>query len=186
MKLKKIYEKIYSAVFSLPLLRRLIKIPLIEKLFQYEVISYLFFGVLTTVVNFAVYGIANAIAGEGYETAVLFEIAGVSFKWIYLANAIAWIAAVLFAYITNKLFVFESRGKSAKTVTRELISFFGARIISFLLFEELLFALLTGGLKINSWLAKIAASILTVIFNYIASKLVIFKNREKQDGESTS
>lgn len=183
MKLKEIYEKIYDRIFSVPFFKKLLKIPGLEKLLQYEIMSYLVFGVLTTVVNFIVFGIMGKLGGADYETKVLFDIGSFGFKYIYAANAVAWLVSVLFSFITNKLFVFESRSFAPAVAGRELVSFIGSRIISFLLFEELLFGVVAALLKNVSggaWIAKIVSGVLVIVFNYAASKLVIFK---KKDGE---
>lgn len=180
MKLKIWYEKLYEKIFSVGAFKKLLKIPGLEKLLQYEMMSYLVFGVLTTVVNFVVFGIANRLAGNGYETLVLFSVGSFKFKWLYLSNALAWVCAVTFAYITNRLFVFESTASGFSAVIKELLSFFGARIISLLLFDELLYALLLGifeKIKGGVWLDKILVAVLTVVFNYVAGKFVIFKKR---------
>ena len=182
MKLKELYMKLYNAVFSVPLFKKLLKIPFVEKLLQYEIVSYLVFGVLTTVVNFVVYGLANLIAGENYEEKVLFSVGEFEFLWIYVSQAIAWVAAVIFAYITNKLFVFESTSWKGQVVLKEVVSFFSARVLSFILFEELVFILLTGIMSINGWIAKIIISVLVIVFNFVASKLVIFR-KKKTEGE---
>ena len=178
MFLKEFYEKIYNKVFSVPFFKKLLKIPGVEKLLQYEIISYLVFGVLTTVVNMLSYWLVNKFAGENYETKVLFSVSSFDFRWIYLSNAAAWIISVLFSFFTNKIFVFESSSFKAKTLIKEMAAFFGARIISFIVFEELVFALLANFM--NSYLAKIAIAVFVVIFNYIASKLVIFKKGEEK------
>ena len=183
MKLKELYLKLYNAVFSVPFFKAFLKIPFVEKLLQYEIVSYLVFGVLTTVVNFVVYGLSNLLAGENYETKVLFSVGTFEFLWIYVSQAFAWVAAVIFAYITNKLFVFESTSWKAQVVIKEVVSFFSARILSFILFEELLFILLAGVLSINGWIAKIIISVLVIVFNFVASKLVIFRNKKITEGE---
>ena len=90
----------------------------IEKFFTREVISYLVFGVLTTLVNFVFYWLFTEVLGIYYLT----------------SNVIAWIFAVIFAYITNKLFVFESKSWELPIVVKEVLSFGAARILS-LLFE---------------------------------------------------
>ena len=177
MKLKALYEKLYHNVFSIPFFAKILKkLPFLEKVLNWEIVSYLVFGVLTTVVNLVAYWVVNLFAGQDYETKVLFTVKGFDFRWIYFANAFAWVAAVLFAYITNKLFVFESRSFAAKTVLREISSFFGARILSFLIFEELLFGILAAFM--NSWIAKIILAVFVVAFNYVASKLVIFRKKK--------
>lgn len=187
MKLKALYEKIYSKVFSIGFFKKLLSIPGVEKLLQYEVMSYLVFGVLTTAVNFVVFGAANALAGKNYESLVLFTVGSFDFKWLYLSNAIAWLCAVTFAYVTNRLFVFESTASGAKTIVKEIASFFGARLMSLLLFDELLYAVLLkfvlGNIGGGVWIDKILVAVLTVIFNYIAGKFVIFKKKDKPEKE---
>lgn len=175
MKLKELYEKLYNKIASVEIFKKLLKIPFVEKLLRYEVVSYLFFGALTTAVNFITYGLMYLIPGADAETKVLFSLGALPFKWIYLANGAAWVASALFAYVTNKRFVFESRKTDVKTVSRELVSFFGARVLSLVLFEELLFGFL--GLFMNSWLSKVVVSVLVVIFNYVASKRVVFRKK---------
>ena len=180
MKLKSLYEK----VFSLSFFKKLLDVPVLGKLLSYEILSYLFFGVLTTVVNFVVYGLMNAllrliVPGVDTETHILFTLGRLEFKWIYLANGVAWFLAALFAFIVNKVFVFEAKEKDSKTLAKELASFFGARVLSLILFEELLFAGLS--FFMNSWIAKIISSVANVVFNYVASKFVIF--RKKGEGK---
>lgn len=124
-----------------------------------DILAYLFFGALTTLVNFLVY-------------APLYH-------WAYwsaaLSNAAAWIAAVVFAYLTNKPFVFKSYDWSVKTVLPELGKFVGCRIFSGLL-ETGILALTVDVLAWDGLVMKIIASILVVIFNYIASRLVVFRS----------
>ncbi len=180
MKLKEFYEKIYNKIFSVPVFKKLLKIPGVEKLLQYEIVSYLFFGVLTTVVNFVTYMIMGILAGENYEEKVLFTIGSFDFQLILLMNAVAWIAAVIFSYITNKLFVFESSSWKARVFLREFLSFMGARIISFLIFEELIFALLINIFGINDLISKLFVSVFVIVFNFIASKLVIFRKKKDE------
>lgn len=177
MKLKAIYEKLYSRIFSIKPFSLILKIPMAEKLLQYEVISYLVFGVLTTAVNFVTYMIMGIFAGENYEEKVLFSIGELDIQLILFMNAAAWIVSVLFAFITNKLFVFESSSWKGNVFFTELFSFIGARVISFLVFEELVFALLVSLLSLNDIVAKLIIAVFVVIFNYVASKLVIFRKK---------
>ncbi|MBQ6066953.1 MAG: GtrA family protein [Clostridia bacterium] len=189
MKLKELYEKLYDRIFAIRLFQPILKIPGMKKLLEYEMISYLFFGVMTTVVNFVVTALCNALAGENYAEKILFNVFGFDFRWIYAVQAIAWIVSVLFSYVVTKFFVFDSRSRKFIVVLRELTEFIGSRIISFLLFEELLFGvtekLLTGPMSSNAafWTAKIASGILVIVFNYVASKLVIFRKKEEKKEE---
>lgn len=126
----------------------------------YDVISYLFFGVLTTVVNFLIY----------FPLYNWFHFSGV------LSNMIAWTVAVLFAFLTNKPFVFKSYDWSAKTVVPELTKFVGCRIGSGVV-ETALLLLCVDWLNWNGNLMKILTSILVVIVNYVASKLIVFRKK---------
>ena len=176
---KEKYNMFYEKFFSFPVL---CKFSFLKKILKYEVFSYLFFGVLTTAVNFIVFFAANKLYGNGYEKAVVGEILKIEIKWIYISNAVAWIISVIFAFITNKLFVFESKEKKAKILIKELFSFVGARIASFVLFEELLFAALTAAFKnmyYSSWIAKIICAVAVIIFNYVASKMFVFKKAKQ-------
>ena len=177
MKLRSLYEKTYERVFSVPFFKKILeKLPFLEKILAWEIVSYIVFGGLTTVVNLAAYWAVNLFAGENYEAKVLFTVKSFEFRWIYFANAVAWVIAVVFSYITNKIFVFESKARDAKTIFREVSTFFGSRILSFLLFEELLFGVLAAFM--NDWIAKIAIAVFVILFNYVASKLVISRKKK--------
>ena len=123
-----------------------------------DILSYLFFGGLTTVVNYVVYlpcyNLLNLSAA--------------------VSNAIAWAVAVAFAYLTNKPFVFRSHDWSLKTVVPELTKFVTCRIGSGLLETGILF-LCVDLLAWNGNVWKLITSVLVVILNYIASKLLVFK-----------
>lgn len=125
---------------------------------HWDMVSYLFFGVLTTVVNYLVY-------------LPLYNLAGISAA---VSNMIAWAAAVAFAYVTNKPFVFKSHDWSMKTVLPELVIFVIARAASGGL--ETLLILLTVdvcGWDGNLW--KLIISVVVVILNYVSSKLLVFR-----------
>ena len=131
---------------------------LIQK--HWDILSYLFFGGLTTVVNYLVY----------------FPL----YNWLQLSatvsNAVAWVFAVAFAYLTNKPFVFKSFDWSAKTVIPELTKFVGCRIGSGAV-ETVLLLLCVDWLKWDGNLMIILTSIIVVIINYIASKLLVFRKK---------
>lgn len=126
----------------------------------YDVLAYLFFGVLTTVVNYVVYLPCYNL---------LHLSAAVS-------NVIAWVAAVAFAYLTNKPFVFKSYDWSAKTVIPELTKFVGSRIVSGALETAIIFVTVDW-LCWNGNIMKLVTSVLVVVINYIASKLLVFKKQ---------
>lgn len=127
-----------------------------------EVISYLFFGGMTTLVNYIVY----------LPCYNILHLSGA------LSNAIAWVAAVAFAYLTNKPFVFKSHDWSAKTVVPELTKFVGCRVGSGLVETAIIF-MTVDLLRFNGNIIKILTSILVVILNYVASKLVVFRKSER-------
>ena len=125
-----------------------------------EVVSYLFFGGLTTLVNYIVYL-------PGYN---ILHLSGA------VSNAIAWVVAVAFAYVTNKPFVFKSYDWSAKTVLPELTKFVGCRVGSGLLETAIIFVLVDC-LPGNGNIIKLLTSVLVVILNYVASKLLVFRKK---------
>lgn len=182
-------KKLYDKIFSLKFFKIFLNIPVLSKLLTYEMLSYLFFGVMTTVVNLGVFFVSDKILGNG--ALADFSVAGNSFKITLedISTLIAWIFAVLFAYVTNKLWVFESKSREFKVVLRELISFFGARVVSFVVFESLGFMLVRnilininifGNENAPKWIAKIFISVFVVIFNYIMSKLLIFRKKKEE------
>lgn len=182
-------KHLYDKIFNTKLLKKITSVPFFAKVLSYEILSYLFFGVMTTVVNFVVFYISDKILGN--TSLADFSLFGREFRVTLedVSTVIAWIFAVLFAYVTNKLWVFESKSRKPSVIIRELISFFGARIVSFILFESLGFMLLRnilinlgvfGSENVSKWIAKIAISVLVVIFNYVMSKLVIFKNSKNE------
>jgi putative flippase GtrA len=125
-----------------------------------EVVSYLFFGGLTTLVNYIVYlPCYNILSLSGA-----------------VSNAIAWVVAVAFAYVTNKPFVFKSYDWSAKTVLPELAKFVGCRVGSGLLETAIIFVLVDC-LPGNGNIIKLLTSVLVVILNYVASKLLVFRKK---------
>ena len=123
-----------------------------------DIISYLFFGVLTTVVNFLVY----------YPLTNIFSMNAT------VSNMIAWAVSVAFAFVTNKPFVFKSYDWSAKVVVPELYKFVGTRVGSGMLETAMIF-LLVDLLRFDGNIVKLAVSVLVVIINYVGSKLLVFK-----------
>ena len=127
---------------------------------HYDVLAYLFFGVLTTVVNYVIYLPCYNLLQQSAA----------------VSNAIAWVAAVAFAFVTNKPFVFKSHDWSAKTVVPVLTNFVGSRVASGALETAIIFV--TVDLMLwNGNVMKLVTSVLVVIFNYVASKLLVFNKR---------
>ena len=129
---------------------------LIEK--YYDILVYLVFGVLTTVVNYIIYLPCYNLLGFSAS----------------VSNMVAWVVAVAFAYLTNKPFVFRSHDWSAKTVVPELTKFVGSRIASGAL-ETLIIFVTVDCLLWNGNVMKLVTSVLVVIMNYVASKLLVFR-----------
>ena len=123
-----------------------------------DIIVYLVFGVLTTVVNYIIY-------------LPCYNVLGLSGS---ISNAIAWVGAVAFAYLTNKPFVFRSHDWSARTVIPELTKFVGCRVGSGVLETAIIF-LTVDLLGWNGNVMKLLTSVLVVVLNYIGSKLLVFK-----------
>ena len=124
-----------------------------------EVINYLIFGVLATIVNFVSY----------YISARIFNIDEV------VSSGISWFLSVLFAYITNRIFVFESRKSGVKEIIKEMVSFFLARVLSGILCDVGTFALMVKVLHINDFFAKVVTQVMVVVVNYVFSKVFIFR-----------
>lgn len=122
------------------------------------IISYLFFGVCTTLVNVAVYYVCYNVCG-------MFNVG---------ATVIAWLLAVLFAFVTNKMFVFDSPSWSAEALKHEIPSFFGCRFLTGVLDVGIMYAAvdLMGW---NGMIWKFISNVLVIVLNYAASKLIIFR-----------
>ena len=135
---------------------------MLKKLFTkyQELIVYLVFGVLTTVVNYLVY--LPCYNWWGLNASV--------------SNVIAWVVAVAFAFVTNKPFVFRSYDWSYKVVVPELTKFVATRVGSGALETVILFLTVDlAGMNGNVW--KLVTSVLVVVLNYIGSKLLVFRKK---------
>ena len=132
---------------------------LCEKLWNNtELVSYLFVGVATTVVNYVVYYIATRMMGFGVMGGT----------WI------AWICAVAFGYATNKAFVFKTHCRSMAELAREAGSFFAMRLVSLGMETVLMFVTVTL-IGLPDLVMKLLVNILVIILNYVFSKVFIFK-----------
>ena len=139
-----------------------------------EIIMYLIFGVLTTFVSWGSYAIFEILFGTIISNSIALSA---------VANVLSWIVAVLFAYITNKLWVFESKSFKAEVVVKELATFVGSRLATGVLEWVGVPLLMVIGLNqsimgIEGMVAKIVISVLVVILNYILSKLFVFKDKK--------
>ncbi len=133
---------------------------IIGKVCNKETILYIIFGVITTAVDFAAFSLLYVIGAN--------EV---------VANTIAWVLAVMVAFITNKLIVFENKSTDKKEIIKEIVSFALARVLSLVITDG--FLVLAKAIKMNMLLAKAIISVVVVILNYIFSKLFIFKKQEE-------
>ena len=138
----------------------------IKKLINKEIILYVIFGVLTTIVNLIAYYLFSNIININY----------------LISNAIAWIISVVFAYITNKFFVFNSYYINKDVIKEEFIKFMNCRLISGLSEVVLLF-LFVDLLLMNDIVAKLIIGVLVALINFIFSKVFIFKGVDELRSE---
>lgn len=141
--------------------------PIRRFLINRETILYVVFGVLTTVVSYVVGMLCYYTLPLTPESPML----------NLLSNCISWVAAVTFAFITNKLFVFESKSWSARVLLHEIPTFLSARLLS-LGVELLGMWLLVDCAHIWYGISKIVMNVLVILINYVLSKLVIFKKKD--------
>lgn len=160
---------------------------LVDKFFTREIITYIIFGVLTTAVNLVTFyifkkifisigweGVFNKLLGSaGWDKAL--ELLGSGTDYLD-ATVIAWTVAVIFAFVTNKLIVFESKSWKPAVAGKEFVGFIGARLFSLLVEIVFMFVMVTL-LKWNDFVAKFIVQVIVVILNYVFSKLLIFKNK---------
>lgn len=137
----------------------------LRELFQKyrEMILYLIFGGLTTLVNIVCY--ALLARGAGMD--------------VTLSTAIAWAVSVVFAYLTNRKWVFQSKAIGTKAVSYEIATFFGGRVFSGLLDIGIMF-LFVEWLGFNDLIVKILSNVLVIILNYLISKWIVFRKKDTE------
>lgn len=123
-----------------------------------EIILYCIFGALTTIVNIITY----------YTFSHVFDIN------YMISNTIAWIISVLFAYVTNKIYVFKSYNIKLRYLIKEFSTFVSCRLLSGILDIGIMY-IFVDVLNLNDFVIKIVANIIVIIINYILSKVMIFK-----------
>jgi putative flippase GtrA len=140
-----------------------------------ELIIYGVFGVGTTLVNFVTYKLFNMLLGV---------------ELYLVSNIIAWFLSVIFAYVTNKLFVFDSKSWNVRVVAKEVSSFFAARVFSFAVEEAGLFLLVDilgmknfsvdifGFTVSGNMISKVLLAVVVVVLNYFFSKFVVFRKKK--------
>lgn len=134
-----------------------------ERFINRETLTYIIFGVLTTAVDWLVYPIMR---GLGFS--------------VGFSSAVSWSAAVLFAFVTNKLFVFESFAFGIRELGREFISFVSCRAFTGVL-TVVSMMVMVNGLGWNEWFGKFLVSAASLVLNYVFSKLFIFKKETAEE-----
>ncbi|MGL5042839.1 MAG: GtrA family protein [Culicoidibacterales bacterium] len=134
---------------------------MIVKIKNREIILYIIFGVLTTIVNYITY---------------YFFTRGLLFTSLF-ANLIAWCISVLFAYLTNKLYVFKSKTVNSTQVLRELLLFISARLLSGL-FDLAFVYIFVEVVGVADLPIKIFSNIIVIVGNWMISKMIIFNPKK--------
>lgn len=147
-------EAIFDRIMKAPILCRFQSL-----LKNREMLLYLFFGFLSFLVSIGTY-------------ALFTEILHVN---VLIANVFAWILSVSFAYITNRIWVFESSAENRKSILQEISKFITGRLIS-LAVEEMILYVFINKLEMNSMTIKILATIVVIVLNYFVSKAWVFSN----------
>ena len=133
----------------------------------YELITYIFFGGITTVVDFVIYyGMLWAFGAETYM----------------VAQVVAWAGAVLVAYVTNKTLVFRDQTKGAKEVLWQTVRFVLSRVFS-LGVQTALIWLFVDVIHMSEWLVKLPVAVVIVLLNYVTSKLAVFTKKKDKTEE---
>ena len=142
-----------------------------ELLKKYKsVILYVILGGLTTVVDWSISFLLYYLWGDAIDATPIL---------LHGANVIAWAAAVAFAYVTNRIWVFESKRRGFLPILGEMIAFAGGRVLTLLL-QEAIMGVFCTWLGFNEYLFKIIAAVLVVILNYFISKLLVFRKSRRE------
>ena len=141
-----------------------------------SVILYIIFGGLTTVVDWSISFLLYYLWGDAIDATPIL---------LHGANVIAWAAAVAFAYVTNRIWVFESKRRGFVPIICEIAAFAGGRVLTLLL-QEIIMGVFCTWLGLNEYLFKIIAAVLVVILNYFISKLLVFRKTKREAGREKS
>lgn len=132
-----------------------------------EAINYLFFGFLAFLVNMVAYALATWVLGADDDKVML----------VLIATAFAWVVSVLFAYWTNRSFVFKSKVKDKEGIWKEFSAFVGARIVTGGM-ELVIMYVMVDLAGINNMISKFVCNVIVIVSNYIFSKLLVFKKKD--------
>ena len=131
----------------------------------YELITYIFFGGITTVVDFAIYYVMLLAFGE---------------EIYLLASVVAWAGAVFVAYVTNKTLVFRDTTSGAAAIFRQSVRFVLSRVFSLGVQTGLMW-LFVDVIEMSEWLVKLPVAVVIVLLNYVTSKLAVFTKKKDQE-----
>ena len=148
-------KDIFDKIMEFPILR--IFEPFYRK--YKEVLLYLFFGVLTFIISIVSYGLLAIKLN------------------VLIANILSWILAVIFAYITNRVWVFDNIADKGRNNIYEMLRFITGRIFT-LIVEELILYFFITRLEMDKIIVKIIAQIIVIVLNYIISKLLVFNRKD--------
>nr|CAJ18302.1 JexD protein [Paenibacillus jamilae] len=122
-----------------------------------ELVNYVVFGVLTTIINLIIYALFTKVLGADYK----------------LSITVAWLISMIFAFVTNKLYVFKKNDSRLTSLPKEFSLFFLIRLSSLCL-DFILMIVLIQNVRMNDILAKIIVNFIVIAVNYLASKYLVF------------
>jgi putative flippase GtrA len=128
-----------------------------------ELVNYAVFGVLTTIINLIVYALFTKVLSADYK----------------LSITVAWLLSIIFAFVTNKLYVFKNNGSRLTSLSKEFFLFFLIRLSSLCL-DIILMIVLVQNVRMNDFLAKIIVNFIVIAVNYLASKYVVFMKKTSE------
>ena len=149
--------KVFDKLMELPILR--IFNPFYKK--YKEMLLYLFFGGLSFIVSIATYACFNV--GMGINELI--------------ANILSWIITVMFAFLTNRVWVFQAPTHTITEFLRQMLSFFGGRVVT-LVIEEIILLVFITWLGFNSMVVKVIAQVIVIVLNYVISKFWVFTDKK--------
>ena len=150
-------KDIFDKLMELPILRFFN--PFYKK--YKEMLLYLFFGGLSFIVSIAAYALFNV---------------GMNINEL-IANVLSWIITVMFAFLTNRVWVFQSPTNGVAEFVKQMFVFYSGRVITLVVEEVILLVFITW-LGFNSMLVKVVAQVIVILLNYVISKLVVFRKKE--------
>ena len=145
---------IFDRMMALPILN------IFEPFYKKNKEVLLFFGGLTFIVSIATYAVFNVSMGINE----------------LIANVMSWVLAVLFAFATNRVWVFQAPTHTITEFLKQMLSFFGGRVVT-LVIEEIILLVFITWLGFNSMVVKVIAQVIVIVLNYVISKFWIFKDK---------